>query len=58
MDFLRTFYERVDVDFEIDQVSSNESCIILKDKRDKDIFMNLSERLAGVGLRPVEVALL
>jgi len=48
MDFLRTFYERVDVDFEIDQVSSNESCIILKDKRDKDIFMNLSERLAGV----------
>ena len=48
MDFLRTFYERVDVDFEIDQISSNESCIILKDKRDKDIFMNLSERLAGV----------
>jgi hypothetical protein len=48
MDFLRTFYERVDVDFEIDQVSSNESCIILKDKRDKDIFMNLSERLACV----------
>jgi hypothetical protein len=48
MDFLKTFYERVDVDFEIDQVSSNESCIILKDKRDKDIFMNLSERLAGV----------
>lgn len=48
MDFLRTFYERVDVDFEIDQISSNESCIILKDKRDKDIFMNLSERLAGI----------
>jgi hypothetical protein len=48
MDFLRTFYERVDVDFEIDQVSSDESCIILKDKRDKDIFMNLSERLSGV----------
>ena len=48
MDFLRTFYERVDVDFEIDQVNSNESCIILNDKRDKDIFMNLSERLVGV----------
>jgi hypothetical protein len=48
MDFLKTFYERVDVDFEIDQLSSNESCIILKDKRDKDIFMNLSERLARV----------
>lgn len=48
MDFLKTFYERVDVDFEIDQISSNESCVILKDKRDKDIFMNLSERLAGV----------
>jgi len=48
MDFLRTFYERVDVDFEIDQISSQESCIVLKDKRDKDIFMNLSERLANV----------
>ena len=48
MNFLKTFYERVDVDFEIDPLSSNESCIILKDKRDKDIFMNLSERLAGV----------
>lgn len=48
MNFLKTFYERVDVDFEIDQISSNESCIILKDKRDKDIFMNLSERLSAV----------
>ena len=48
MDFLRTFYERVDVDFEIDQISSNESCIILKDKHDKDIFMNLNERLARI----------
>jgi len=48
MDFLNTFYKRVDVEFEIDHISSNESCIILKDKRDKDIFMNLSERLAGV----------
>lgn len=48
VDFLRTFYERVDVNFEIDQVNSNESCIILNDKSDKDIFMNLSERLAGV----------
>jgi hypothetical protein len=48
MDFLKTFYDRVDVDFEIDQVSSNESCIILKNKRDKDIFMSLSERLAGM----------
>ena len=48
MDFLKTFYERVDVDFEIDHTSSDESCIILKNKRDKDIFMNLSERLVGV----------
>ena len=48
MDFLKTFYERVDVEFELNQVSSSESCIILKDKRDKDIFMNLSERLSGV----------
>jgi hypothetical protein len=48
MAFLGAFYDRVDVDFEIDQVSSNESCIILKDKRDKDIFMSLSERLAGI----------
>jgi len=48
LQFLKTFYERVDVDFEIDQISSNESCIILKDKRDKDIFMNLSERLAEI----------
>jgi hypothetical protein len=48
MDFLKTFYNRVDVDFEIDQNKSNESCIILKDRRDKDIFMNLNERLACV----------
>jgi hypothetical protein len=47
IDFLKTFYERVDVNFEIDQ-STNESCIILNDKRDKDIFMNLSERLGGI----------
>lgn len=48
MAFLKTFYERVNVDFELDQISSNESCIILKDKRDKDIFMNLSEKLSGI----------
>jgi hypothetical protein len=48
INFLKMFYERVDVDFEIDEMSSNESCIILKDKRDKDIFMNLSESLVNI----------
>jgi hypothetical protein len=42
--FLKTFYERVDVDFELNG-HAQESCIILKDKRDKDIFISLNERL-------------
>lgn len=41
-EFLKTFYERVDVDFELNE---QESCIILKDRRDKDIFLSLNERL-------------
>jgi hypothetical protein len=43
--FLKMFFDRVDVDFEVNQ---SESCIILKNKRDKDIFIGMSEKLAAV----------
>jgi len=47
-EFLKTFYERVDVTFELNELNSNESCIILNDMRDRDIFMNLNERLLKI----------
>jgi hypothetical protein len=47
-EFLKTFYERVDVTFELNKLNPNESCIILNDIRDRDIFMNLNERLLKI----------
>lgn len=47
-EFLKTFYERVDVTFELNELNPNESCIILNDIRDRDIFMNLNERLLKI----------
>jgi hypothetical protein len=47
-EFLKTFYERVDVTFELNESNPNESCIILNDIRDRDIFMNLNERLLKI----------
>lgn len=47
-EFLKTFYERVDVEFELNELNPNESCIILNDIRDRDIFMTLNERLLKI----------
>ena len=46
--FLKTFYERVDVEFELNELNPNESCIILNNIRDRDIFMTLNERLLKI----------
>lgn len=47
-EFLTTFYERVDVTFKLNKLYPSESYIILNDTRDRDIFMNLNEKLLNI----------
>ena len=42
---LKEFFDRVNVDFELDACNPRECCVILKDPRDKGVFLNLCDRL-------------
>ena len=46
--FLKKFYEKVDVDFDINNDYPAESCIILKNEKDTRLFNKLNERLAMI----------
>ncbi|ASZ85130.1 150R [Cherax quadricarinatus iridovirus] len=44
--YLKQFYEKINVDIEIDEENPRESCIILKNEGDREIFLDLNKKLS------------